>query len=66
MVVGVAVVSVELRGDGGGVPHQQEDEAHSCHFGARERFARCHLQKVGIALITCLDGVLKETTTGEN
>lgn len=57
VVVGIAVVPVELRGDGGGVRHQHEDEVHPRQFAAGEWFARCHLQKVNIPLITYLDFV---------
>lgn len=49
VIAGVAVVPIELRGDWSDVPHQQEDEARSCHFSTGERFACCHFQKVSIA-----------------
>lgn len=58
--VSVTVVSIELCGDRRGVTHQQEDEAHSCHFSTRERFAHCHLQKVNIASAAFLRYVLKK------
>lgn len=57
--IGIAVVPVELRGDGRSVCHQQEDEAHPRQLAAGERFAHCHLQKVNIPLITYLDFVFE-------
>lgn len=60
VVIGVTVESVKLCGDGGGVAHQQEYEAHSHHFGARQRFARYHLQRVSVAMPTFLGWVSED------
>lgn len=62
VVVAVTVVAIKLRRHRSGVTHQQEDEAHPCHFGTWERFAHCHLQKVNMALTTFLRYVLKSST----
>lgn len=47
VVVGIAVISIKLRGNRDGVPNQQEDEAQLCHFSTWERFVEGHLQGGG-------------------
>lgn len=53
VIVGVAVVSVELWRDWSQVLHQQEDEAQSHHLG----FFCCHLERSEAVLITFLCSV---------
>lgn len=52
VIVGITVVSIELRRDGSQVLHQQEDEAQSHHLG----LFCCHLERSDAVLITFLYG----------
>lgn len=60
VVIGVTVESVELCGDWGCVAHQQENEAHSRHFGAWQKCAQYHLQRVSIAMPSFLDSMSED------
>lgn len=59
VIVGVAVVSVELWRDWSQALHQQEDEAQSRHLG----FFCCHLERSEAVLITFLCSVSGGKTT---